>query len=549
MFGSEGGTQTDAVKITSYRYNSDFPGDVTKREDVPVTLNYKVGSDLGNGNFPTTYGTATASKVEGNGKETTGITTMSYELIKGYDQQTNPTPDLDHATVLKNTNISTYHNSVDKCYNLSNEEHPMSKDVVNTANTYLIDGPGWYCIPLVYGNAFKNGINNIQAYQDFEYAAGSKFNDPWIKNNAPETPTAGKVVLEPTTGTITDVTVDQDHKFLRFQVTNEIKPGNAVIAVTNQNSGRILWSWQLWFTAVDYTDVTEIRNGSNTYYLAPYEVGFVSSSQTIDRYPDRTIEVEVTQKRGDNDKMTKTFVIKQEGKTANKYTGGTVSFYQWGRKDPFPSTGILYNISPYSYEPGDKVATDIGTQYENGIKYYEAIATPTVFYNYRIYPTGGPGTSTANWGTTHDWQTIDAVGAEPVKLWGLTYKTIFDPSPVGFRVPQWAVFTSVDGLNNAEYSNNLFTVYANKNSTEEKFYLPSTGGRDAGNAKDEWNPATRINRNTSCLFWTTSPYETTGGNKLRIMWSFHIQTNTLNKSYKRGGNTRADGVPVMPIKE
>ncbi len=35
---------------------------------------------------------------------------------------------------------------------------------INTANCYIVNAPGNYTLPLVYGNAIKNGENNISAY-------------------------------------------------------------------------------------------------------------------------------------------------------------------------------------------------------------------------------------------------------------------------------------------------------------------------------------------------------------------------------------------------
>ena len=35
----------------------------------------------------------------------------------------------------------------------------------STANCYVISAPGYYCIPLVYGNAIKNGRDNPSSYK------------------------------------------------------------------------------------------------------------------------------------------------------------------------------------------------------------------------------------------------------------------------------------------------------------------------------------------------------------------------------------------------
>lgn len=48
-------------------------------------------------------------------------------------------------------------------YNLANSTGAAT--VENTANCYLISALGYYCIPLVYGNAIKNGKDNPSSYQ------------------------------------------------------------------------------------------------------------------------------------------------------------------------------------------------------------------------------------------------------------------------------------------------------------------------------------------------------------------------------------------------
>ncbi len=49
-------------------------------------------------------------------------------------------------------------------YNLSNPPSGSPDAVVNTANCYVIDTPGWYSLPLVYGNAIKGSAPNPDSY-------------------------------------------------------------------------------------------------------------------------------------------------------------------------------------------------------------------------------------------------------------------------------------------------------------------------------------------------------------------------------------------------
>ena len=61
-------------------------------------------------------------------------------------------------------------------YNLSNATGAAA--VQNTANSYLISAPGHYMIPLVYGNAIKNGQTNSSAYISNAPVTPLKFGSP-----------------------------------------------------------------------------------------------------------------------------------------------------------------------------------------------------------------------------------------------------------------------------------------------------------------------------------------------------------------------------------
>lgn len=52
--------------------------------------------------------------------------------------------------------------TADRPWNLSNRTGADA--VENTASCYVINGPGHYCFPLVYGNAIRNGADNPAAY-------------------------------------------------------------------------------------------------------------------------------------------------------------------------------------------------------------------------------------------------------------------------------------------------------------------------------------------------------------------------------------------------
>ena len=57
--------------------------------------------------------------------------------------------------------------------------------VENTANCYMVGAPGWYCFPLVYGNAITDGKYNTTAYSSTHMVnhLNKKISAPYIKDN------------------------------------------------------------------------------------------------------------------------------------------------------------------------------------------------------------------------------------------------------------------------------------------------------------------------------------------------------------------------------
>ena len=161
-----------------------------------------------------------------------------------------------------------------------------------------------------------------------------------------------------------------------------VKPGNiqgnAVVEIKNA-SNKTLWSWHIWVT--DYTP-TALGTG---------------------KFMDRNLGA--------------------LGNTSNTVAAKGL-LYQWGRKDPFPNSSSLTGTDePILY-------TSSGTTSVSKIQVAElnnlanSIAYPLTFY-YGV---------TANF----DWYTNGT--AQNNALWGPTTKTVYDPCPVGWRVPQQGVW-------------------------------------------------------------------------------------------------------------
>ena len=121
---------------------------------------------------------------------------------------------------------------------------------MNTANCYVVNAPGTYTLPLVYGNAVKNGGIHSAAYTsavsgnyiitNFVNHLDARITDPYIYNNAGCTPAGACLVWQDAYSLVTSVELTPDGKYLRFDVDHStIRQGNAVVAVLDA-SGMIM---------------------------------------------------------------------------------------------------------------------------------------------------------------------------------------------------------------------------------------------------------------------------------------------------------------------
>ena len=72
-------------------------------------------------------------------------------------------------------------------WNLANgSQGRVINSSTNTANAYIINGPGYYCFPIVMGNGVKNGANNEVAYNqpNFVNYANRPITDPYLRGLA-----------------------------------------------------------------------------------------------------------------------------------------------------------------------------------------------------------------------------------------------------------------------------------------------------------------------------------------------------------------------------
>lgn len=464
-------------------------------------------------------------------------------------------------------------------YNLSNATGAAA--VQNTANCYVISAPGHYMIPLVYGNAIKNGQTNSSAYQkgseanntlkNFVDQEGYAITDPWIEktNNGANrgidlawtiwSDEKDLVKLASNNGLYRAA---DGNLYIKFEVTKEnIKSGNAVVAVRRswqtqrqeqRQQGRkkvwvtvtethqqTLWSWHLWFAPKNALDkITVTNKQGNKYDFTNEALGWKPTAWKGTSYSTpRTVKVKVEQTLGNNgDKQSAVITITQNPATTSR-TGYT-TLYQWGRKDAFPGTTATLAVNTINWNAGSEMYMQ--TILQNPQNYFTAgykgnvldAATGFAKY-YTFYNLWSMNNTSAYAENQANSQTV--------------VKTIYDPSPVGFSVPANDAFTgftenglnggrmNVDGTDNAQTFNNNFghNFWTNSSKTETIFF-PAAGFREAGNG------STLSNYSKFGDYWTATPNDNHNGNVMGF------DVNSVHPLYR---NIRAFGFAVRPAAE
>ena len=387
----------------------------------------------------------------------------------------------------------------------------------NTANCYMVHNAGVYKLPLVYGNAIKNGTTNALAYtpavsgtyvlSPLVNHADEGITDPWIKNNSDGSGSISvdeaELLWQDKAGLVTAVGVSGD--YLVFKVPTAASAshaGNAVVAA--KDDGTIVWSWHIWVTTETYASTTTVTTSANTYYVAPVNLGWVTTGG--------------------------------EGKQ------GYCPYYQWGRKDPFlPSNGsrntdhTAYDINGNSegFEGIEKVEID----YDDFPGIAGSIMYPKEFYYdgneeyYRWYED-----EIANlWDINRNswWSQYQT---------NKTVKTVYDPCPAGFCVPTQNLYWYYLGERNMEDSGGIYSTYdrAKWDGTNEgikvlsSIWYPAAGTRYT--VLSVYGTLSGVR--TDGLYWSASPDNEKGGKVLVFNgYSWYCQY----RGRTNGGSVR----PVM----
>lgn len=289
----------------------------------------------------------------------------------------------------------------------------------NTANCYVVRANGVYKLPLIYGNGIKDGAINTASFTkvagqytaDFVNHRNAIITTPYIEDMQGCHAVGAILVWAEADNVIKNIHIGKERNGVRelyFDVENFPANGtNAIIGITDED-GDCIWSWHIWMTNDILTPVTLTNHTGVNYDILPLNLGWTWDD-------------------------------------ASKAHGKNV-FYQWGRKDPMPSPAA-YNSTGEHALYGTKTFQKVGAA--EGIA--DGILNPNKFY-------------VQDENNNNDWQSgiaarynhWDASCAAAGASDNVVVKTIYDPSPVGYKMPNARLFTG-------------FTTTGGNASTPEQF--------------------------------------------------------------------------------
>lgn len=308
-----------------------------------------------------------------------------------------------------------------------------------TANCYVVKEAGRYMIPLVFGNGLKNGSTNSTAYYknggawscDFVDYNGTVIDSPYIEEVSGVASSA-QLSIADEDNLFTDISIvdEEPCRYLKFEVTSIPSTGaNGVLSIKD-SGGVIMWSWHIWVWT-DSLATVEITNETSVKY--------------------NILPVNLASKWDDT------------AKTKIKNW-----FYQFGRPNPMLCPSAYNSTNNHaSYGALSFTAASTASDIQTGIK------NPTTFYNYS-------SSHNNNWFQTNSDKTYNLWDANCVSKGNSdnnVKKTIYDPCPIGFKMPNGNTFTGFSVINTA----NSIVKLTRYNGDTTGVSFPMSGYRNRSN--------------------------------------------------------------------
>ena len=222
-------------------------------------------------------------------------------------------------------------------------------------------------------------------------------------------------------------------------ITGGTNVGNALLAL-KASDGTILWSWHIW---------------------------------VVDDLADQTYT---------NCEGQPTFLDRNLGATSNEYDNrySIGLYYQYGRKDPFVIRTDAFTVTKSGeYHTADVEITDVEVRTTENSNMSWTIKNPNKRIVYTATASGNPPKGFNNWLNPeseiyNNWGNPKKVtSVEECNASKGGYKTIYDPCPAGYRVPDYYYFTGLTAENGTGESGKgvKFTV---ADGVEAVYPLPGT---------------------------------------------------------------------------
>lgn len=232
-------------------------------------------------------------------------------------------------------------------------------------------------------------------------------------------------------GTLSETVVkDAAYSNGRISFSTGAVRGNAVIGLFDA-AGNCIWSWHIW--SVDYDPATMAQTYSSGAVFMDRNIGALTTDCTQ------------PSSRG--------------------------LYYQWGRKDPFPHPATCQDINKRAdavYAEGFEYAVsyprNAGTEspYDNMTVEW-SIAHPTTFMSDAMYEDWEEWTSVADWLYNHHPNLWGNVTTSNNNISKVSLKSIYDPCPVGWKVPSPEDFAGIERV--SQSSPYYVTIHYNGNRT------------------------------------------------------------------------------------
>lgn len=417
-----------------------------------------------------------------------------------------------------------------------------------TANCYIIRGPGWYSFPLVYGNGIKNGVVNTGAYhlasagsgqlQDLVNANGNIYSAGTIADVQFTASSAELLWQDRTEDIITNISISGGNKVV-FQVQNP-QPCNAVIQVKNAG-GTVLWSWHIWLVADEqHLEEAEVTNyqgrkfGMLTSNLGQLPLTTASATG----YPSQDVYVRLTTTVDPSRAQSVVIRVNRPRHITSSTPNGYIinPYYQWGRKDPMLPAGADGSERSKTGTVGQAYKGIIEPPSENYKTTVTTIAnviqTPGIFYCSSEY-SWHSGTQYYNlWDMTRTSST-------PSSDYSASTKTVYDPCPRGYKVARRFDFTGFtsdgdySGTRNVVGSWSQGWFFEKDASDKEGIFFPASGNRTSNNGG-------LFNINSVGSVITSVAADT---------WRIYYFTFSSSSASPLSQQYRSIGISVRPVKD